>query len=411
MADLHIHSPYARGTSKQLTFDNLARWARLKGIDVLATGDFTHPARFEETRAILRDGGNGMFTHGGVHFVLGTEVNCNAEQDGRKRRVHLLILAPSFETAARINGEFSTRGKLGSDGRPTLHLSPRELVEALKGIDDRVTIIPAHVWTPWFGLLGSKSGFDSLEECFGDLVGHVNAVETGLSSDPAMNWRIPSLDNVSLVSFSDAHSLPKLGREATVFPGVPSYDGMVDSLKTGRIEYTVEFFPEEGKYHFSGHRKCDTRLSPSDVATGGAACPECGRRITLGVMQRVEELAQRDVRTRRDLDGYSRGDGGRPPFKTLVSLSQIIAESLGIGPNTKKVQSTYLELVTGLGNELAVLTEASVAEVARLAGERTAEGVLRVREGNIAIEPGFDGQYGTVRVWPVTERQTVHARR
>ena len=309
VADLHTHAAYARGTSRQLTFENLSRWAKLKGIDLLATGDFTHPRWLHETRSRLRESSGGLMELDGVHFVLGTEVN-SINDEGR--RVHLLLFAPDLGAVERINAAFATRGNLASDGRPTLHLSPRDVVRTLLDIDERCLVVPAHLWTPWFGAYGSKSGFDSLEECFGDMAGHIHAVETGLSSDPAMNWRVPSLDGLSIVSFSDAHSLPNLGRELTVFEGELSYAGLVQALKTQRVAYTVEFFPEEGKYHHSGHRKCGVRYSPEDVATNGAACPVCGRRMTLGVMQRVDELARRDVETWVDGDGFVRGEDGAP---------------------------------------------------------------------------------------------------
>ena len=303
VADLHTHSPYARGTSSQLTFENLARWAKFKGIDLLASGDFTHPAWFRETGEKLRDAGNGLFELGGVSFILGTEVNCVAPQGGRNRRVHLLVLAPHLPAVERINAALASRGKLGSDGRPTLRISPKDLVSLLLDIVSRCMVVPAHLWTPWFGLYGSKSGFDSIEECFEDMAGHIHAVETGLSSDPAMNWRMPSLDGVSIVSFSDAHSLPKLGRELTVFPGRPSYDGLSEALKAQNIAYTVEFFPQEGKYHYSGHRKCGVRLSPEQIDRNGRRCPTCNGLLTLGVMQRVEEFGRQG---RRDLGGRGR---------------------------------------------------------------------------------------------------------
>ena len=400
VADLHTHSRYARGTSRRLTLETLARWAKIKGIDLLASGDFTHPEWFLETKSGLRETGDGLMERDGVLFVLGTEVNCVGEVAGRNRRVHLLILAPELGAAERINASLATRGNLGSDGRPTLRMTPKDLVHELLDIDERCVVIPAHLWTPWFGLFGSKSGFDSLEEAFGDMVHHIYAIETGLSSDPAMNWRVPSLDRVSIVSFSDAHSPQKLGRELTVIEGEPSYDGLVDSLKTQRIAYTVEFFPEEGKYHYSGHRSCGVRYSPSDVSTHGTVCPKCGRILTLGVLERVEELAGREVKTWMDGDGFVRGADGRPPFKNLVSLRQIISESLGVGINAKKVEAAYLGLVSEFGSELVVLTDAPVPEVASASGERTADGVARVRAGEISIEPGYDGVYGQVRVWP-----------
>ena len=398
-ADLHLHSPFARATSRHLTLKNLAHWAKIKGIDLLSSGDFTHPAWLQETRRVLEEADDGLFELDGVHFILGTEVNCVAEQGGRNRRVHLLVLAPGFQTAERINSALASWGRLASDGRPTLRVSPRELLATLLDIDGRCIVIPAHLWTPWFGLYGSKSGFDSLEECFGDLTEHVYAVETGLSSDPAMNWRVPSLDGVSIVSFSDAHSLPKMGRELTVLHGEPSYDGLMESLKTQSLAYTIEFFPEEGKYHYSGHRRCGVRLSPAEVSEQGGRCPECGRKMTLGVMQRVEELAARCVTTRVNEEGYTMSDNGRPPFKSLVSLQQIISEGLGFGPNSKKVQSAYTDLAERIGSELKVLTEASIADIEMVAGERVAEGIGIVRAGDISIEPGYDGEYGRVRVW------------
>jgi uncharacterized protein (TIGR00375 family) len=310
------------------------------------------------------------------------------------------VFAPSIPSAERVNTALAATGNLGSDGRPTLHLSPRELVGTLLDIDSRCLVIPAHLWTPWFGLYGSKSGFDSLEESFGDLAGHIYAVETGLSSDPAMNWRVPSLDGVSIVSFSDAHSLPKLGRELTVLPGEPSYDGLTESLMSQSIIRTIEFFPEEGKYHYSGHRRCGVRFSPAEVHSVGRRCPRCGGRLTMGVMQRVEELAGRAVETWVDEAGLTRADNGRPPFRKMVALRQIVSESLGIGPDTKRVRDIYLDLVSAIGNELSVLTETPPSEIATLAGERVAEGIARVRSGDIAIEPGYDGVFGTVRIWP-----------
>jgi uncharacterized protein (TIGR00375 family) len=400
VADLHLHSPFARATSRELNFENLSRWAGIKGIDLLASADFTHPAWFEETRRKLREAGDGLYEYDGVRFVLGTEVNCTTHQGGRNRRVHLLVFAPSLEVVERVNAALGSKGNLASDGRLTVKLSPRDLASTLLEIDSRCLLIPAHVWTPWFGIFGSKSGFDSLQECFGDMTPHIYAVETGLSSEPAMNWRIPELDSLSIVSFSDAHSLPNMGRELTVMRGDLSYDGLVESLRTQDIAYTVEFFPEEGKYHHSGHRKCGVKYSPGEVQRYGRRCPSCGRPLTVGVMQRVEELAAREVDTWTDEDGYTRAENNRPPFKMLVSLSKIIAEGLGKGTHTKAVRTEYDKLVTEFESELSVLTEAPVAEVATVSGERIAEGIARVRRGAISVEPGYDGMYGTVTVWP-----------
>ena len=407
-ADLHLHSPYARATSRELTFENMARWARIKGIDLLASADFTHPEWFAETKRKLRPTGDGLYECDGARFVLGTEVNCNGQQGGRNRRIHMLMFAPSIEVVERINEALSDKGLLASDGRPTLHLTPRELLETVLLIDERIMLIPAHAWTPHFGLYGSRTGFDSLEECFGDLTRHIFAIETGLSSDPAMNWRMPELDDVSIVSFSDAHSLPKMARELTFIDGELSYDGLRQALKEQSIAYTVEFFPEEGKYHHSGHRKCGVNLSPEEVAKTGATCPVCGRRMTLGVMQRTESLARRDVSAVRGADGFVRhegrsdgqGEGGRPPFRSLVGLQQIVAESMGRGVNTKGVRTQYMRLVEELGSEMHILMDTDTSDIERVDGERIADGVERVRGGDIYIEPGYDGVFGKVQVWP-----------
>ena len=405
VADLHLHSSYAMATSKELNFENLAKWAGIKGIDLLASADFTHPLWFEETRAKLRETGDGMLKlqaspDSSVRFVLGTEVNCNAKQGGRNRRVHMLVFAPGLDVVTRINARLSDHGLLTGDGRPTLHITPRELLELLLEIDECSFVIPAHVWTPWFGIYGSKSGFDSLEECFGDLTDRVHAVETGLSSDPAMNWGVSELNDRSIVSFSDAHSLPKMGRELTVFDGELSYDGLLKSLKNQGIACTVEFFPEEGKYHNSGHRKCGVSLSPADVGDVGDRCPVCGRLMTHGVAYRMAALTSREVKSWTDEDGFTRSEDGRPPFKSLVGLQQIIADSLGRGVNTKGVIDRYLDIVGESGGELSALLEVPLSDLTRTAGERIAEGIERVRRGAVYIESGYDGKFGKVSVWP-----------
>ncbi len=403
-ADLHIHSSYAYATSRDLNFENLAHWAKLKGIDLMASADFTQPEWYEESRTKLTDTGDGLYEHDGVKFVLGTELSCVARVNGRSRRTHVLAFAPSLETVARINSALAETGaKLDGDGRPTLTITPKDLLEILLDIDPRCFVIPAHVWTPWFGLFGSKSGFDSLEECFGDLTRHIFAVETGLSADPTMCWRVPDLDDLAIVSFSDAHSLPKLARELTVFNGDLSYDGLVESLRTQDIAYTIEFFPEEGKYHLSGHRKCGVRYEPEEVATIGSACPVCGRAMTLGVMQRVEDLARREVADPVLDDGLVISPDGRPPYRSLVSLQQVLSETLGVGVNTKRVRTAYMSLVETFGSEMKVLIDTPTSDLAGSIpthGPKLAEGIGRVRSGDIHIEPGFDGQFGVVKVWP-----------
>ena len=409
-ADLHIHSSYAYATSPSLNFENLAHWAKLKGIDLLASADFTQPEWFAESKAKLSETGNGLYEYDGVKFVLGTEVNCTAKVGGRARRVHILMFAPGMSSVSRINDLLKRRGaKLAGDGRPTLTISPRDLLEMLLEIDPRCIMIPAHAWTPWFGIFGSKSGFDSLEECFGDLTPYIRAIETGLSSDPAMCWRVPELDDISIVSFSDAHSLPKLARELTVFNGSPSYDGLADALSTQDIAYTVEFFPEEGKYHHSGHRRCGVSLTPDEVNEYGITCPVCKRPVTLGVMQRVEELARRERETRKDQNGLLRSLTGRPPYRSLVSLQEILSEAMGVGTGAKRVQGAYMSLVENLGSELDVLLRIPSGEVAATLprfGQIVADGLERVRSGDIHVIPGFDGQYGTVRIWP--ENSQIH---
>ena len=399
VVDLHVHSRYAYATSKALDFESLSRQAKIKGIDLLASADFTHPEWFEESRNKLRESGTGLFEYGGTSFILGTEVECHGKQGGRNRRVHVLLFAPDFATVERINGALGRFGRLDADGRPSLGMLPRELLGLVKGIDERCFLIPAHLWTPWFGLYGSRSGYDSLEECFGDDAGEIPAIETGLSSDPAMNWKVPSLDGVAIMSFSDAHSAPNLGRELTVMNGAMTYDGLVQAMRRQDIAYTVEFYPEEGKYHSSGHRACGVRMSAGEVREDGETCPSCGRRITVGVSYRVEELGGRQVETWIGEDGLVHGDTGRPPFKSMVPLQEILSESLGVGLKTKRVAGVYDRLVERFGSELAVLMETSVKEIALASDERTAEGIERVRRGDIFIEPGYDGVYGTVRVW------------
>lgn len=405
VVDLHVHSRYAYATSRELDLDKLARHAKTKGIDLLASADFTHPDWFDECRLKLTDVGTGLFEYGGTSFILGTEVECHGRQGGRSRRVHVLVFAPSFAAVERMNEAFKAYGKLDRDGRASLHLLPRELLTLIKEIDERNFMIPAHLWTPWFGLYGSKSGYDSLEECFGNEASEIIAIETGLSSDPAMNWRVPSLDDVSIMSFSDAHSLPNLGRELTAMNGEMTYDGLVQAIRCQDIAYTLEFYPEEGKYHHSGHSSCGVKLSAKEVYEQGETCRSCGRRLTLGVSYRVEQLGGRQVDTWVGEDGLVHGETGRPPFKSLVPLREILAESLGVGKKTKRVAQLYERLIERFGTEPSVLMEAKIAEIDFISGERTAEGIERVRNGDIFIDAGYDGVYGDVHVWEEQPRE------
>ena len=402
VADLHIHSRYAYACSKNLTLPNLAATARVKGIGLLATGDFTHPAWLAELESGLVEVDAGTFQYDGVNFVLGTEISCVYRQGGKARRLHLLLFLSSLEGVKRFNAELSQRGvKLEGDGRPTVGLSAVELTSLALDVDPGAMVIPAHLWTPWYGLLGSVSGFDSLEECFGELTPLVRAVETGLSSDPAMNWEIPGLEDRAILSFSDAHSLPNLAREVTVFKGRPTYEALKVAVEQNGVAYTVEFYPEEGKYHYNGHRNCGLRQSPQETAAQGSQrCPVCGRPLTLGVLHRVHSLsAGESSEPAADSDGFIRPTDGRPPFLRLVPLEELLAETLGAGRRTKKVASVYERLCAELGNELAVLAWADAADLRQAAGEKVAEAILKARTGKVVTEPGFDGQYGTVRVW------------
>lgn len=455
-ADLHLHSPYAMGVSRAISPETLAWWAGVKGIDVLACGDFTHPAWMAELRRKLRPAGDDLFAlredaesdapprlpaaesiapdsrlpvaesaasqsrsergagmdgvrapgapgGSGARFVLGTEVSCVYPQDGRTRRIHLLVLAPDFAAADGLRKAFAPFGALDSDGRPTLRLSGRDLAEAALAVSPLCEVVPAHAWTPWYGVYGSKGGFDALDECFGDMTPHIHAVETGLSSDPAMNWRVAELDGRALVSFSDAHSAPRLGREFTVFAGAPGYGAVIEGLRTGGVEWTGEFHPQEGKYYYDGHRKCGVSAAPEDAGDG--RCPACGRQMTRGVLGRVNAVARRSAPSDEAADAGEerRGEDGtedrRPPFRRLVPLEEIIAEALGRGVGSKAVREAYFQAVGRVGTELRALTEADAEEIAAAASERIAEGVMRARAGDVSVEPGFDGQYGAVRIW------------
>lgn len=398
IADLHLHSPYAYATSKALTLENLARWARIKGIDLLASADFTHPAWFAELERCLKPDGNGLYQFGGVRFVLGTEVSCVFQQGGRSRRVHLLLFAPDLATVARINLALAGHGSLNSDGRPTLTMSARDLTALVLDIDSGCMVVPAHAWTPWYGVFGSRSGFDSLEECFLDLTPWVTAIETGLSSDPEMNWGVPHLSHRTIVSFSDAHSLPKLGREVTAFTGPPTYSGLADALAHNRVAYTVEFYPQEGKYYHDGHRKCGVGRPPEEIPGPANPCPVCGKSLTLGVLHRTGSLSKGKVIGIRGIDGLVRSPDGRPPFIRLVPLLEIIAEALGQNANSSKVQTNYFRLIEELGSEIEVLINARPDELARVSGERIARAIDLVRAGDLQVEPGYDGVFGKVSI-------------
>ena len=401
-ADLHVHSKYSRATSRECNLEHLSVWARRKGLAVLGTGDITHPGWRAEVQGKLIPAESGLFRLRAeldcegpsepTRFMLTGEVATVYKKDGRSRRVHHVIGVPGFEQAECFAARLGRVGKLESDGRPMLGLDSRDLLEIVLEAGDGAWLMPAHVWTPWYSVLGSKSGFDSMAECYGDLAGNVFAVETGLSSDPPMNWRVSSLDPYRLVSNSDAHSPSKLGREACVFECPPDYFAMLRALKTGEgYGGTVEFYPEEGKYHLDGHRKCRVRLTPDETRRCGGACPVCGRQVTVGVMHRVEDLADR-------------GEGARPagaaPFRRLIPLEEVLSEVEGVAAGSKRVGTLYAELLRRIGPELFVLEHAPLSELARHGSDRLAEGVRRMRSGEICCEAGFDGEYGALRLFP-----------
>jgi uncharacterized protein (TIGR00375 family) len=407
--DLEIHSKYARAVSKDMVPENIALWAAKKGIDVVGTGDFTHPEWFGGLKKELEPAEAGLFKlkqpdlpeAGRTRFLLSGEISCIYSKGGRVRRVHNLIYAPSFEIAEKINNKLNWIGNLKADGRPILGLDSKKLLQILLEASPQAYLIPAHAWTPWFGIFGSKSGFNSLEECFEGLTPEIFAIETGLSSDPAMNWRIPFLDDKSIVSGSDAHSLPKLGREATVLD-VPelSYQNIFEAIKSRDPEkflFTIEFFPEEGKYHYDGHRDTGHSQSPQETKKAAGKCKICGKPITVGVMARVEELAAKDRP-----ESYQAGN--RVPFKKLVPLSEIIREALGVSGETKKVKKIYEDLLNLVGSEFKILLEAPRQEIAKAADARVAEGVIRARAGRLSIEPGYDGEFGKVKIFNEEEK-------
>lgn len=415
IADVHLHSRFARATSKTLNPENLYRWSRLKGLTVVGTGDFTHPVWVEELRDQLEPAEEGLFQlrpelrravdaelpracRGETRFVLSVEISLIYKKNGKTRKIHHVVLMPSFDAVARLNARLGAIGNLTSDGRPILGLDSRDLVEICLEACDEVLFIPAHIWTPHFAVLGASSGFDTLDECFEDMLPHIFAVETGLSSDPPMNWRLSMLDDYAIVSNSDAHSPQKLAREATCFDAELSFRGMYEALRDRdptRFIGTLEFYPEEGKYHFDGHRKCDVCWKPSQTLGAKGLCPVCGRKLTVGVLHRVERLADR-------------AEGDRPavamPYENLVPLPEIIGSVLQVGPTSKRVQAAYETMLSTHGPELEILRETPVEAIAKTGDPLIAEGIRRMREGEVHIAPGYDGVYGKIRVFSDEER-------
>jgi uncharacterized protein (TIGR00375 family) len=394
IADFHIHSKYSRATAKDMDLNALVKWARIKGIAMLGTGDFTHPRWFAELKDKLKEeAAPGVYIYGGIYFILTAEVSNIYFKAGRTRKVHNIIFAPGLEAAEEVSGAIAEYGALASDGRPILSLECDKMVRRLTAIDPAIFFVPGHAWTPHFSIFGSNSGFDLAEECFEEQTPGIFSIETGLSSDPKMNWRWSSLDRFCLMSNSDAHSPSKIGREANVFRDRIDYKDLVDILKSkdrARFLYTIEFFPEEGKYHWDGHRGCGTRLSPAESMRVNNICPVCGKKVTVGVMHRLESLADRK-------EGYV--DGKSPGFKSCVPLAEIISGALGVGPDTVTVEKEYFQLIKSLGSELRILLEIPEDELKEKCPPKIANGVINMRNGNVEIEPGYDGVYGKVSVF------------
>lgn len=408
ITEMHMHSKYARACSEQLTLENMSIAAQEKGIQIIATGDFTHPEWFKEIKGKLVEDKPGLYKVRGAgaptRFLLATEI-CVAysknkslkgnlavfDKTGEVKRFHNCVLAPSVEVVEQINAAVAKFGNLTYDGRPTLGMSAAELVELLRSVDKRIEVFPAHAYTPWFGVLGSFSGFDSIEEAYEDQAMHIHALETGLSSDPAMSWRISSLDKYALVSGSDAHSLPKIGREATIFSMDEkdlSYDAITGAIKEKKLKSTIEFYPEEGKYHYDGHRKCNLSLSPEQAEKYHDVCPVCGKRLTLGVLHRVEDLADREP-------GYVLK--GAAPFVHAIPLQEILAFVSKKSATSVYVKSTYAKLIERFGTEMNVLLKADAASLEEV-DKGLGRAIENVREEKVRIKPGYDGVFGMIDV-------------
>lgn len=392
IADLHIHSKFSRATSSDMVIPKIAEMAELKGISLVGTGDFTHPGWFEMLRNDLTEVDDGIFKFQNTHFMLTAEVNNIYTKNGRLRRIHNIIFSPSFESAEKINKFLAKYGSLTSDGRPLLSLDSKIMFEKILEIDKRNFLIPSHIWTPWFSLFGSKSGFDAIEECFEGLSSSIIGLETGLSSDPKMNWTLSALDKYTLLSNSDAHSPSRLGREANVFNCKISYDEIRAVLKTkdkNKFLYTIEFFPEEGKYHFDGHRNCNIVMSPQQAMANDDICPVCGKQLTIGVAHRVRLLADRE-------EGFVPDNA--IPYKSLIPLEEIIAEALDVGRDSNTVKNQYFKLVKTLGGEFNILLNASINEIIDNSDQRIGHALELMRLGKVNIAPGYDGVFGKISI-------------
>lgn len=403
----------------------MALWAEKKGVDLLTTADWTHPLWLKEIETQLEEDGEGIYrlrdSASKTRYILTTEIANIFTQGGKGRRIHTLFFAPNFAVVHKINEAIAKRGgNLMSDGRPILGLSLEQMCELVWGVDEKVLVVPAHAYTPWFSIFGSKSGFDSIEECFGQYSDRIYSVETGLSSDVLMNWKIKDLDSRSIISNSDSHSPRKMGREATVFEFNPpaggdklSFDDIAGAIrqdKSGRcrISYTIEFHPEEGKYHYTGHRACNVVQSPEETRTKGVTCHVCGRPLTVGVEHRVDQLTSKDRLELKAVEKTSEAgvvgyyhptDKQRPPYVMLVPLQEIIAEAFNTGTASKKVEELYETMVQNLGSELDILLKVKAEAIEKIGGAKVAEGIRLVRSGKIVVQPGYDGEFGVVKIW------------
>lgn len=420
IADLHMHSKYSRATSKDMVLEEIDKVAAEKGITVIGTGDCTHPKWFKELSEKLEPAEPGLFrlkkkyqrptiwgTAAETRFIISGEISSIYSRGGKTRRVHNIILLSSLEGAKKLNEELGKRGNIVSDGRPILGIDSEELAGIVFGVEQDAMVIPAHLWTPWFGVLGSASGFDSLQECYGAYTDRIIAVETGLSSDPAMNWRLSGLDGVAMISNSDSHSLQKIGREATIFDAELSYRGIREAIINGapknrkkksanKMVATLEFFPEEGKYFLDGHRACGISMTPQETKKNKGICPKCGKPVTVGVLNRIDTLADKKVskKTKGNKSEYE----DRVPFYGIVQLDEIIAGALEVGVKTKKVKAAYERLIKGCGAEIDVLMYVAEQELMNHADECIVRGIMHMRKGKVSVVPGYDGEYGTIKV-------------
>jgi len=403
ITDWHLHSRFSRACSKDLTLENNALWCEKKGVNVLGTADFTHPLWFKEMQNELIEAEQGLYRlrsgkFPDMRYMMTAEVAQIYKKGGKTRRIHNILMAPSVEVVSRINAWLDDAGyNRQSDGRPILGLDSEELYKRLRDIDERIVMIPAHAWTPWFSVFGSKSGFDTLEECYGEMTPYIYAIETGLSSDPLMNWSLSMLDDVMLISNSDAHSPRNFGREANVFEidsAKYSYDEFIRILRerdTSAFKYTIEFHPEEGKYHIDGCAACGFSCEPTRTKAIGGVCPTCHRPLTIGVLSRVNDLADREITSIPK---------NHVPFKSIVPLQEIIAECVGVSSSSsKKVQEIYEKMIREIGNEFHILLDASIREIHAIVGSKIAEAIGRVRLGELSITPGYDGIFGKVKIF------------